>query len=384
MNTQSTKRDWFILGETVRGAAHVKNSLPNQDAMGFWQEMDNTAPLIEVVSDGHGNEKCFRCHIGSRYAVQSAIETLKELTQIADFSRSGLQIGNIAERTAPSRILENWRSKAQEHLKEHPFSAEELGKLAVAKGSAAIRKIEENPLIAYGATLLAVLVTDSYILYFQIGDGNITVVDEGGKISRPLKAGSCDYGNETDSLCQDEAASNCRIHVRSTHASVPAVILLSTDGYINSFPDPSGFMEIPANLVRTLDEEGPDGLLTMLHDELVETSRLGSGDDITLGIVGCMSQIKKAGHALRMDAHSHAPRRPESAATQTALPVPLDVLVKREDQAIRPCNELRNRTSTEEAPAKRFGFLQRWPQTNSRDMLKHPTEGKSEDGRAIS
>src|SRR5690349_2144714 len=72
-------REWRIIGETVRGASHLRAGTPNQDAILQVRESSVGLPIILSVSDGHGSDKCFRSDRGSRLAVAAGSELLREI-----------------------------------------------------------------------------------------------------------------------------------------------------------------------------------------------------------------------------------------------------------------------------------------------------------------
>jgi serine/threonine protein phosphatase PrpC len=63
------------------------------------------------------------------------------------------------------------------------------------------------------------------------------------------------------------------------------MILLSTDGYANSFQDDSGFLKAARDIWEILRSDGKDYVQKHLEEWLNETSEGGSGDDITVGLV---------------------------------------------------------------------------------------------------
>ena len=67
---------WRLMLETVKGASHDRQNLPNQDHGKFYQPNENRLPIILAISDGHGSAKSFRSDRGSKFAVETAIELL--------------------------------------------------------------------------------------------------------------------------------------------------------------------------------------------------------------------------------------------------------------------------------------------------------------------
>ena len=148
--------------------------------------------------------------------------------------------------------------------------------------------------LAYGATLLAVVVAESFILYLQLGDGDILVVSEAGEVSRaPLPTDERLFANETTSLCLRDAWREFRSHFQVISASSPALILVSTDGYGNSFRDEAGFLQVGADVLAMIRADGLDAVSASLETWLTEASQEGSGDDVTLGILCRMDTLEK-------------------------------------------------------------------------------------------
>ena len=73
--------------------------------------------------------------------------------------------------------------------------------------------------------------------------------------------------------------------------------MASTDGYANSYPDEESFQKVGQDILNLIcqDEAGIDAGLdsveSSLKEWLDETSEKGSGDDITVGIIGNKTAI---------------------------------------------------------------------------------------------
>jgi protein phosphatase 2C-like protein len=91
--------------------------------------------------------------------------------------------------------------------------------------------------------------------------------------------------NETTSLCQVDAARNFRVRFQVFEQAPPALILLATDGYPNSFAKPEGFRQVATDLLSMLDQEGVEPIAAALPGWLEEASQQGSGDDVSVAIL---------------------------------------------------------------------------------------------------
>ena len=73
-------------------------------------------------------------------------------------------------------IARKWQDLIIRDWHNHPFSPDELETLEKKAGTAARQAVEAKPMLAYGATLLSVAVVETFILYLQLGDGDILTV----------------------------------------------------------------------------------------------------------------------------------------------------------------------------------------------------------------
>jgi serine/threonine protein phosphatase PrpC len=312
-NQQSVVRNdaliWRAIGCSVRGAAHKRSGLPNQDAMKYWPDNGEGSPLILAVADGHGSSKYFRSDHGARIAVDIALRVLQafapnsqeqttDSTSISEHSielvERGLDLSNptvagrMAEEQLPKLLSRRWLESVEEHIQNHPLKTDELQKLADSDPEAAA-ELKSNGVvtpIAYGTTLVTVVITESFILYLQIGDGDILIVTDAELVHRPITGDNRLFGNETTSLCAKEAWKDFRIKIQPTIDSPPpALILVSTDGYANSFRDDESFQKVGPDILQMADQYGLDGIEKKLQTWLDEASQTGSGDDITLGVL---------------------------------------------------------------------------------------------------
>lgn len=275
---------WRALGASVRGASHLRSGAPNQDAIDWWADEANGWPLVLAVADGHGSAKCFRSDVGAKLAVQTALETCRVL-----LGESSLQDASSVKRSLeegwPQELERRWKSAVSRHLEEFPLLAREVNQLEAEQGLAARKQVEAQEVLAYGATLLIVMVHAEWFACLQLGDGDIVVVDEQGHAVQPMEEDARLLANETTSLSGNQAWREFRTTFQSLSGHPPALLLASTDGYSNSFRDAADYLAVGTDLLSLLAEEGPDAVARDLPEWLEEASRQGSGDDVTLGVV---------------------------------------------------------------------------------------------------
>jgi serine/threonine protein phosphatase PrpC len=302
-NNNST---WRIVGESVRGASHERTNLPNQDAIQWSPERGDALPLILSVSDGHGSARYFRSDVGSRLAVDTAVEVIKEfLDGQADINNLSI-IKRTAEEKLTQALAHRWREAVSSDIEARAFTPDEMGLLkskAASAQTSTAGEDKDSPVsaedtaafgyLAYGATLLCVVVTADYILYLQLGDGDILTVTEKGEVTKPLAADARLFANETTSLCSRDGWRDFRVGFQVMSGEPPALILLSTDGYANSFRDEAGFLKVGSDLLDMIRTDGLESISDNLEIWLAEASQAGSGDDITLGLICRMDALAK-------------------------------------------------------------------------------------------
>ena len=171
------------------------------------------------------------------------------------------------------------------HLKAEPLLPGALDQLEQQSGAAARQDVEANPFLAYGSTILGVLVAPEFLVHLQLGDGDILLVSDAEEVSRPWPRDGRLLGSETTSLCAPEAWKEVHVAVQLNAGQAPRLILLSTDGYADSFRDDRGFLKVASDILKIICREGVEKVEQSMESWLREASQLGSGDDTTLGIL---------------------------------------------------------------------------------------------------
>jgi serine/threonine protein phosphatase PrpC len=246
-----TRPAWEAIGSVVTGANHIRQEKPCQDAL-FLRHGRKPAFEIACVADGHGSSSCPHSDLGAQAAVHVASEILTEM------------LPNIAAHKdikLPRLIESTWKEYIEKiHSSEESFSH-----------------------MLYGTTLIAVAATDDFIFALQIGDGNILMVDK--ENARPILAVEENVGEDTESLCLEDAWTYIRTQIIPWNAKNPAMLLLTTDGYANSFSDSAGFLKAGTDFFKLWQEEGLEYIKENLPEWLRNTSDKGSGDDIAMALM---------------------------------------------------------------------------------------------------
>lgn len=144
-------------------------------------------------------------------------------------------------------------------------------------GNNIIRILERNPRELYGATLLAVAQYKDHIFIFQLGDGDITIVDDEDHSERiKVKADNL-IGDETYSLCQTNAVNYADVVYFRRKIKI---VMLSSDG-ISKASDDENLLSNIAHVVYESINEAPEELRTEFKPMLRRFSN-SSSDDCTI------------------------------------------------------------------------------------------------------
>lgn len=213
-----------------------------------------------ALADGHGS--CSHSDIGAELAVQVAVEALWQFG--ASMRSAALALDTLQtcaqEQLAPY-IVRAWTERTSERAHE-----------------------VEQPLAAFGSTLLFALATPEYLLLGQLGDGDMLLVDREQGVKRPLGNSRNMVGEETSSLCQDEAWRELSLCVLPAPSS-ESLLLLSTDGYSKSYETDAIFQKIGPDYLNMIGSVGIAAVNRELPRFLETVTNQGSGDDVTLGLV---------------------------------------------------------------------------------------------------
>ena len=279
-----------IIGESIRGYTHIQRNLECQDRK-LSRELEDGS-LVLSVADGHGSRSCPYSGTGAELAVNTFCKLIDELH--SDFQNAGdlVDFQNAEDRSGFQNAED--RSGFLNHQGGLKFAqtVERAWKEAVQtihreKGlPMPMTQTGEEDLNAlyrlYGTTLLGLLIAPTFVFAFQIGDGDITYVDDGGV--QPVVVADKLLGVESHSLCSLEAWKKVvsAVHFQPWEQHLPCAFLLSTDGLSNSYADDEAFGQTCAQYFEALKTYGPDAVEENLPEWLSETSRLGCGDDTTL------------------------------------------------------------------------------------------------------
>ena len=256
-----------------------------QDFSGFFEEPEGSL-RIAVVSDGHGDKSCFRSDVGSRMAVETALEDLKIFAR--DLRRQGW-VSRLGEKKAREAlmarlkgcIVADWYDRVESHLRENPLTKEDLDR--EHRRSELYRRGKSLHNI-YGCTLIAAMIVDGWLVVLHVGDGRCVVLHADGTADQPVPWDDQCVGNVTTSLCHSDAHLRCRHYVCSLEADPIAACFVTTDGIEDCFsdlPEQNGLCAYFCDVASRLAREGIGELEKEMEEELPALSQYGSQDDMS-------------------------------------------------------------------------------------------------------
>ena len=251
---------WTARGASAMGSAHLRTGAPNQDAYAVWT---GRTALVAAVADGHGGRRYVRSGLGAQLAVSIAIQLGADLLERRRPDPMGAAPG------LPAEVVARWRQTVLAHHDTHPLTPDEVGRAGDL----------DDPALLYGATLIVALASDDLVAVVQVGDGSVVVGDAGG-VTRPVPGDPRLVANETTSLCLTTAIDDFRWGATEL-TSPSSLVLLSTDGYGNSFASDDWETEVMADLVAQVGRHGFGKVAAELDGWASESAEVG-GDDATL------------------------------------------------------------------------------------------------------
>ena len=177
-----------ILGESVQGYTHIQRNLECQDRK-LSRELEDGS-LVLSVADGHGSRSCPYSGTGAELAVNTFCKLIDEIHSdfqnagdIFDFQNaedlSGFQnaedlsgfLNHQGSLKFAQTVERAWKEAVQTIHREAglPMPMTQTGE----EDLNALYRL-------YGTTLLGLLIAPTFVFAFQIGDGDITYVDDGG------------------------------------------------------------------------------------------------------------------------------------------------------------------------------------------------------------
>jgi serine/threonine protein phosphatase PrpC len=263
---------WDVLVACERGASHVTDEAPIQDAAGYFGDPSvRSATVVLAVADGHGDRRHFRSAIGSDIAVAVAGDVGLQFGGVLHQSSNEAGVRTLVEAEIIPALSNRWREAVAKDAAQDPTALVEPGEAA------------GNLTIAYGTTMLVAILAYPWLILCQIGDGDIVFVSRDGPINRPVPDDPRLIGNQTTSLCQVDAIDSFRSAVIDMRTEPPEAIFMATDGFANAQTDQQWHQLLGQDLVRYARDNGVEWMRERLPQwAALCASGQGSGDDTSI------------------------------------------------------------------------------------------------------
>ncbi|MCR4651883.1 MAG: protein phosphatase 2C domain-containing protein [Lachnospiraceae bacterium] len=254
-----------IFGHSAQGASHGRIEKKCQDS---WDKIDYEPGLfIATVADGHGSDKSVYSDEGSWAAT----------TVFKKVLRAHYKNFNDEYAFETFLVREGDGKFAQIIDREWKRSIMDVHKTAKRDMNIPPEEIYR----LYGSTLIGIAILNEFVFAFQIGDGDITYVDE-NTVEALIEADKL-LGVETHSLCKIDAWKRAISVVK--HKDIddnkPYMYMLTTDGFANSYSTQDMFYQTCKEYYELMRQHGVKAVRNNLGKWLTETSYEGCGDDIT-------------------------------------------------------------------------------------------------------
>lgn len=311
---------YIQLNAHCTGKSHIARSKPCED---YSLSYGDSSLSAAVISDGHGDSNCFRSAVGAQFACEICLNLFRQFQGITshitdigscDFESDVL----LLER----ELVSKWKKKVLAHAETSPFSEDELQQ--ASEDIRAQYGMGHTLERAYGCTLIAAMVTRSYFLCMQIGDGKCVSAYPGGIFVEPVPPDENCVGNRSTSLCNRDAATSFRHYYSRI---LPIAAFVSSDGVEESF-DTAGLYNFFYSIAYWRRQQGAACASDNLNDLLPKISEGGSGDDVSVSAF------------LSLDGEFSAPKQPLTQVYQRVNAVSgslerIDGMIDRENEKIQ-------------------------------------------------
>lgn len=270
---------FFSHSSSSQGYSHIKANKECQDCSGCFCNSDMA---IAIVADGHGSSDYPRTALGSKFAVEVALSSIKSFVETLLGDESLLPITDEEESSLFSNLEKNllsqWHSRVEEHLRKNPITEYDLVNVTDKyKDKYLVEKKYEK---AYGTTLIISCITKQFWFGIQVGDGRCVVFSTNGDVSEPIELDSRCHGNITTSICDDDAL--LEFHHYFSKQDIPVAVFVGTDGIDDSFSSIQELYLMYLSMMKILCENGKTVFSKEVDSYLPELSKRGSGDDVSL------------------------------------------------------------------------------------------------------
>jgi serine/threonine protein phosphatase PrpC len=308
---------------------------------------------IALAADGHGSPRYFRSDKGSEFAVSVAKNAISEFIDRIYREKQVFFTNDV--KNDPSlkedidkelhklekHIVSTWKKKIENHYKKEALNEDEKKHCHNHE-----IKIDESNnqdiIVTYGSTLVAVVVAQNFWFVINIGDGWCVTFDEAGKAAYPWPY-KHDPESKTDSLCHEDAHDKF-IHSFYFNKIVGAIVI--TDGIAESFQSEEylkPFLEknIFGTIVSDKDAFKEKKFEKELNEYLPQFTKKYSGDDVSIAGIFNEKTLKR----LRLSRNKQSKVVTDNGKSSTQP--------QSEPSLYRHAKEIRNETANSPAPTNK-------------------------------
>ena len=265
----------------IHGADHVKENKICQDAAKVCEAEHFS---VAAVSDGHGGTKYIRSDVGSKLAVETAVETVCKFMEDFDgFTGAIEENSEYVLQKMERYFISGWNEKIEKHYKDHELTEDEKAILNPLQEKEE-KEIEWQSF--YGCTVLIAVLAEGYCYGMLVGDGTFAVVYEDGTVSIPIED-PYSVANMTSSVCSKQCIDTFQHFYEKKQ---PLSMTVSSDGLCKSFESMDSLKDYHIRLTYMMNTEQ---FLTSLEKNLQNFTEKGSGDDISVATVFDSEQIEE-------------------------------------------------------------------------------------------
>ena len=284
---------------SVIGASHLRKPNPIcEDSSWYDKDGEISGAIVLAVADGHGSDQCKYSSDGSKEAVKVFHTIIKQLVEDERLNGNlkGFKNTPFKDVELTKQISQKWINRITHVHRNNKEREQEFDKPSKLSPLDMVYKKAEkhtdwywdvDPML-YGTTLLGIAIMGDDILVYQIGDGDIVIVDDDGV--RNLIDGDHFLGVETYSLAHKNSWNYAKtdvVTVKDLHKK-PCLIMLSSDGLANSYASEEEFHNACKDYYQVIRDNGFDAVCKAIGNDkegwLRETSDGGCGDDISLAL----------------------------------------------------------------------------------------------------